>query len=91
MLAKKPCFALIAVLTLALGIAANITIFSWISATILDPVSGAARTGELVTVMICASAPRIDGNQPCTGEPELLSHCPDDAQRGARLFPSGLR
>lgn len=51
MLVKNPSFAAIAVLTLALGIAANTTIFSWISATILDPVPGAVRTGDLVTVM----------------------------------------
>ena len=51
MLVKNPTFAAIAILTLALGIAANATIFSWISATILDPVPGAARTGDLVTLM----------------------------------------
>ena len=51
MLVKNPAFAAIAILTLALGIAANTTIFSWISATILDPVPGAGRTSDLVTVM----------------------------------------
>ncbi len=51
MLVKNPAFACIAVLTLSLGIAANTTIFSWISATILDPIPGAVRTGELVSVM----------------------------------------
>jgi predicted permease len=51
MLAKNPAFAAISILTLALGIAANTTIFSWISATILDPVPGAERTSDLVTVM----------------------------------------
>ena len=50
-LAKNPAFAAIAILTLALGIAANTTIFSWISATILDPVPGTGRTSDLVTVM----------------------------------------
>ena len=51
MLVKNPTFAAIAILTLALAIAANTTIFSWISATIFDPVPGAARTSDLVTVM----------------------------------------
>jgi predicted permease len=51
MLAKNPGFAAIAVLTLALGIVANTTIFSWISATILDPVPGTGPTSNLVTVM----------------------------------------
>jgi hypothetical protein len=51
MLVKNPAFAAIATLTLALGMAANTTILSWISATILDPVPGAARTSDLVTVM----------------------------------------
>ncbi len=51
LLAKNPAFAGIAVLTLALGIGANTTIFSWISATILDPIPGAVRTDDLVSVM----------------------------------------
>jgi predicted permease len=50
-LAKNPSFVVVAVVTLALGIAANTTIFSWINGTILDPVPGAWRTGDLVTVM----------------------------------------
>ena len=51
MLARSPSFALIAVLTLSLGIAANSTILSWMSATLLNPVPGVSDTGDLVTVM----------------------------------------
>lgn len=48
---NNPGFTLVAVLILALGIAANSTIFSWISSTILDPIPGGSRTGDLVSVM----------------------------------------
>jgi len=51
MLASKPGLPALAVLTLALGIAANSTIFSWINSTLLNPIPGVARTSNLVTVM----------------------------------------
>ena len=48
-LASEPGLPALAVLTLALGIAANSTIFSWINSTLLNPIPGVAHTSDLVT------------------------------------------
>jgi predicted permease len=51
LLGKNPGFSAVAVLTLALGIAANSTIFSWINSTLLNPIPGITNTGDMVTLM----------------------------------------
>src|SRR5512146_1081873 len=50
-LRNNPGFSLLAIGTLALGIAANITIFSWINSTLLDPIPGVAHTHDMITIM----------------------------------------
>jgi predicted permease len=52
MITKAPGFAAIAILTLALGIGANTTIFSWINSTLLNPVPGITNPSEVVSLTV---------------------------------------
>jgi predicted permease len=56
MLVKAPGYAVIAILTLALGIGANTTIFSWINSTLLNPIPGLASPSEVVALSLGRSA-----------------------------------
>jgi predicted permease len=81
MLAKSPSFTFIAVFTLALGIAANSTILSWMSATLFNPIPGVTHTSDLVTVM---RGERSDHPSPPFSYPDLR-----DLRERTRTF-SGL-
>jgi predicted permease len=52
LIAKAPGFAAIIILTLALGIGANTTIFTWINAALLNPVPGITNPREVVSLVV---------------------------------------
>jgi len=49
-LRRAPGFAITAAFTLALGIGANSTILSWISATLFNPIPGVKDTASMITI-----------------------------------------
>src|SRR5512137_2011371 len=51
LLFKNPGFTLVAVLTLALGLGANTTIFNWLNSVLINPIPVARDQGELVVVV----------------------------------------
>jgi predicted permease len=50
MLARSPGFTTIAILTLALGIGGNATVFSWIRAILINPLQGIEHSQQMVAV-----------------------------------------
>ncbi|MGH9747243.1 MAG: ABC transporter permease [Candidatus Acidiferrales bacterium] len=51
-IAKAPGYAAITILTLALGIGANTTIFSWINSALLNPVPGLSKPSEVLSLTV---------------------------------------
>ena len=49
-LAKAPGFTAVAILTLAIGMGASVTIFSWVRAVLLNPLPGVAETDRIVAL-----------------------------------------
>ena len=51
LLFNNPGFALVSILTLALGLGANTAIFSWLNSVLIDPIPGAREQRRLVVVV----------------------------------------
>ncbi len=65
LLARHPGFTATAVLSLALGIAATTTVFSWMRSVLLDPLPGVADAGRVVAVeSVTPSGTYIDSSWP---------------------------
>lgn len=70
MLAKNPGFAIVALVTLALGIGVSTTVFSWIDALLLRPLPGVEMANELVAFENFAP----DGTFLTTSYPDYLDY-----------------
>jgi predicted permease len=65
MLRKSPGASAIAVMSLALGIAINTTVFGWIRGILLDPLPGVTDSSRLVTIeTVASSGTMIDSSFP---------------------------
>jgi len=49
-LRKSPVFTVAAILTLALGLGANATVFTWFNAIVVNPLHGVRGSRDLVTI-----------------------------------------
>lgn len=57
-LASRPMFTIVAILTLALGIASTTTVYSWIDSSLLHPYAGAGHPADLAVLeMVTPGAP----------------------------------
>lgn len=70
MLLKNPGFTVVAVLTLAVGIAANTTVFSWIDGVLLRPIPGVANSQALLAF----ESMRPDGEPVATSYPDYRDY-----------------
>src|SRR5258708_3844358 len=62
---KKPGFAFVVVFTLALGIGANATIFTWIKAVLLASLPGIEQQEKLVEIDLAGDCPRSHVGSEC--------------------------
>jgi predicted permease len=62
-LLRNRTFSVVAILSIALGIAVNATVFSWVDAVLLRPIGGVERGGDLIVIKsLAANGQRIDSS-----------------------------
>ncbi len=87
-LAKSPSFALISILSLAIGIGANTAMFSYVDAVLLRPLP-VPESGQIVEIDSTAPGTRL-GSMSYPDYIELRDHAKTlEGLTGYRLFPAG--